>query len=231
MLGCSVTSAFVQPYSHAAMPSHVGSFYSNLPPMSATQLDASRMLDPVTQSLCRSFFQGFTTPSTLIAGSSFAALFALGTTVKEWGYMSKRDLLFMKLYHVCSLLSFCLSLTTVFSGQAALTRLLSPQPVTTKMVATDAYQFLRAYMNMEFLMTRWSFVTSIVFFLMTTCFRLILEFELFTKRKRQSAGVTVVALMTGGSLTTLSHVNSSGSKWPGVWEMTRDIVVVRTQSS
>eukprot|EP00980_Cylindrotheca_fusiformis_P012457 scaffold3054_cov129-Cylindrotheca_fusiformis.AAC.21 len=61
---------------------------------------------------------------------------------------------------------------------------------------------------------------------MTTCFRLILEFELFKKRKRESAGVTVVALMTGGALTTLSHVNTPGSTWPGVWEMTRDIVVL-----
>lgn len=222
-------SAFIKGYQSVALLSgrQVGPMGA-MASESFTQLNASKLLEPAAQSLCRGFFDGFKTPSILIAGTSFTALFALGKTVKDSGYMSKRDVLCMKLYHMCSLMSFCLSLTTVLSGQAATTMLLSPQPVATKAAAFDAYQFLRANMNVEFLLTRWSFTTSIVFFLQTTCFRLILEFDLFSERARRTAGVMVVSLTTGIALAMLSYINSSHvSHWPSVWEMTKELAVVR----
>jgi hypothetical protein len=135
----------------------------------------------------------------------------------------------MRLYHVCSLLSFCLSLTTVLSSQAATAFLLNPQPITTKLAAADAYQFLRNNMNLEFLVTRWAFINSILFFLKSTCFRMILEFELFSKKSRLTAGVMVVSLMTGVVLAMLSYINlsSAASQWPNLWEMTRELGMVR----
>jgi hypothetical protein len=228
MLGLRATSAFIKAYPTAALSQHVASIHCSASSISTTQLKAAKLLEPVAQSLCVGFFDGFKTPATLIAGTSFAALFAFANREQDTSFRSKRDIFCMRLYHVCSLLSFCLSLTTVLSAQAATSLLLSPQPVTTKFAAADAYQFLRNSMDVEFLLTRWSFISSILFFLKSTCFRMILEFDLLSRKSRRTAGVMVVSLMTGIVLAMLSYINSSAaSQWPNLWEMTRELGMVR----
>jgi hypothetical protein len=229
MLGLRATSAFIKAYPTAALSQHVASIHCSASSISTTQLKAAKLLEPAAKSLCVGFFDGFKTPATLIAGTSFASLFAFVNRAQDTSFPSKRDILFMRLYHVCSLLSFCLSLTTVLSSQAATAFLLNPQPITTKLAAGDAYQFLRNNMNLEFLVTRWAFINSILFFLKSTCFRMILEFELFSKKSRLTAGVMVVSLMTGVVLAMLSYINlsSAASQWPNLWEMTRELGMVR----
>jgi hypothetical protein len=228
MLGLRATSAFIKAYPTAALSQHVASIHCSASSISTTQLKAAKLLEPAAQSLCVGFFEGFKTPSTLIAGTSFAALFAFANRAQDTSVRSKRDIFCMRLYHVCSLLSFCLSLATVLSAQAATSLLLSPQPVTAKFAAADAYQFLRNSMNVEFLLTRWCFINSILFFLKSTCFRMILEFDLFSRKSRRTAGVMVVSLMTSVALGMLSYINSSAaSQWPNLWEMTRELGMVR----
>jgi hypothetical protein len=228
MLGLGATSAFIKACPTAALSQHVASIHCSASSISTTQLKAAKLLEPAARSLCVGFFDGFKTPAALIAGTSFTALFAFVNRAQDPMVRSKREIFCMRLYHVCSLLSFCLSLTTVLSAQAATVFLLSPQPVTTKLAAADAFQFLKNNMNVEFLVTRWSFIFSILFFLKSTCFRMILEFELFSKKSRRTAGVMVLSLMTGVVLAMLSYINtSSGSQWGILWEMTRELGMVR----
>ena len=198
------------------------------PMRAATQLQGMKVLDPATTSLCCGYFNSFKVPSVLIASSTFVALFVMGNNVKDTSFMSKREIIFSRLYHVFSLLSLCLSLSTLLSSQFATTQLLTTQHYSTKNVK-DAYDFLQSSkLKIEFILTQWTFVTSILFFLKSTCCRMIVEFDLFSKRRR-TAGVMVLSMMGGVISAMLSYINlsySQFSSWPNFWEMTRELGMV-----
>lgn len=195
-----------------------------------SELHASRLLDPAAQSLCIGYFAGFKTPATLIAGTSVTALFALSQMVRDTSFRSRREILCLRLYHVFSLMSILLSLMTVLGSQAATTCLLCPISLPKNVAGSSVYQILQATMNFEFLLTRWSFITSILCFLQSICFRLIIEFELFSKKSRRTAGVMVTSAFMGGGLAVLSYLDhfASLSNWPSLWETTKELGMVRS---
>ena len=80
------------------------------------------------------------------------------------------------------------------TSQAATARLMGSPEVPKNMI--DAFDFLRrGSLSFEFLMMRWSFIASILFFLKSTTCRMIVEFDLFSKR-RLSAGILVVSMVS-----------------------------------
>lgn len=218
-------SAFVKGYPTTRYISSNG-FHSAT--TTTTQLHGMKALDPVTRSLCVSFFDGFKTPATLIAGTSFAALFAMGNNANDTSFLSKREIIFLRLYHVCTLISICLSLTTLLTSQAATTRLIGQNDMMAKNVM-NAYEFLqKGSLNIEFLLTKWTFMTSILFFLKSTCFRMIVEFDLFSKR-RKTAGVMVVSMMLAVITGMLSYINNASAHVAGcfqLWDMTKELCLI-----
>jgi hypothetical protein len=233
MTGSMVVSAFVntQPIVRQAAlsqallqaPSSTAvAFYS----AASTALNV-HVLNPAATAACVSFFEGFKTPATLIAGSCIANLFTMTTEVKETYGMSKMKIVLLRVYHVLSLLSVCLSLTSVVTSQAGTALLLvneNQHVVASKSI--DAYTFLRTHMNFEFIMTRWCFIMSILLFLLSTTVRMIVEFGLFT-RTRRLAGTMVVSMMASVISFLLSYVNTSQvATWPNLWCMTKEVALV-----
>jgi hypothetical protein len=141
--------------------------------------------------------------------------------------MSKMKIVILRVYHVLSLLSVCLSLTSVVTSQAGTALLLvneNQHVVASKSI--DAYTFLRTHMHFEFIMTRWSFIMSILLFLLSTTIRMILEFGLFT-RTRRLAGTMVVSSMAGFISFLLSYVNTSRvTTWPNLWCTTKEVALL-----
>lgn len=201
-----------------------------------TALGASALLTPAAQSACISFFEGIKIPATLLAGSSFVALFSMTEHTKETYGMFKMQIFLLRMYHVLSLLSFCLSLISVLTAQSATTLLLLGE---NHKLATegmnvyeflgskgmDAFEFLSSTMKFEFLVTRWSFFSSFLCFMCSTTLRMIVEFALFTKTRRL-AGTMVVSWMAGIIGSGISYVNSAHASKLTYWSMTKDVAVV-----
>jgi hypothetical protein len=223
MTGSMALTAFVQ-----AQPALRRAALSSVLSQAPTALGASTgmgVLNPATEAACISFFEGIKTPATLIAGSSLVALFTMTKDVKQTYGMSKIQIVLLRVYHVLSLLSLCLSLTSVLTSQAATTLLLLNDNHVLAKKGMDAYHFLRTSMNFEFVLTRWSFLTSIILFLCSTTFRMIIEFALFT-RKRRLAGTMVVSWMAGILGSILSYANTTQNSWPNFWCMTKEVALV-----
>jgi hypothetical protein len=183
------------------------------------------VLNSVTEAACLSFFEGIKTPATLIAGSSLVALFSMTRDVEQTYSMSKIQIVLLRVYHALSLLSFCLSLICVLTSQAATTLLLLGDNHVLGKTGIDAYHFLRTSMNFEFVLTTWSFLTSIILFICSTTFRMIIEFALF-KRKRRLAGTMVISWMAGILGSIVSYTNTTQKSWPNLWCMTKEVALV-----
>ena len=232
-------AAFVQPPSiihhagrHLASTS-ISSAASHLPTMAASAMTlrnnpsmataalgmtASRaVMDPAIKVAAMSFFTGVRIPATLIAGSSLAALFTMTAKVRDTSGLSTTEILLLRLYHVLSLLSLCLSMTSVVTSTSAGTMLLlhkyqTPDP------HIDVYRFLRECMDLEFCLTRFSFITSLMCFLSAVTGRIIIEFDLWTK-KRRLAGFMVLSKMTAVLTLLLSYANTSLNCWENLFSM------------
>lgn len=126
-----------------------------------------------------------------------------------------------------SLLSFCFSLMTVLTAQAATTSLLLDNKHLLKAGKNnlDAFTFLRASMNFEFLLTRWTFFMSILSYFLSTTFRLFVEFGLFSPTRRL-AGTMVSSMMAGVFCFVVSFVNSIHAGLPGLWPTTKEVATV-----
>ena len=168
------------------------------------------------------FFRGIKTPATLIAGSSLAALFTMTKDVKQTYAMPKMQVILLRIYHALSLLSFCLSLSAVLCSQAAMTSLLLEEQQMVAKKAKSTWDFMRMALNFEFILARWSYLTSILLFLTSTTFRMIIQFGLFT-RTRRLAGTMVVSFMTGILGSILSYLNTSEKAFPNMWGMTKEV--------
>ena len=124
-----------------------------------------------------SFFTGVRIPATLIAGTSFAALFTMTDKGRDTSGLSTTEILLLRLYHVLSLLSLCFSIITVVMSTSAGTMLMLQkyQPSSSHV---DVYRFLRECMDLEFSLTRFGFLTSVLCFLSAVTGRIIIEFDL-----------------------------------------------------
>jgi len=169
------------------------------------QYQSSSALFSDIQSAAISFFDSVRTPSTLVGGQAIAALFAITTMVRDPRKLSRTEVFLLRLYHIVSLLSLCLSIVTIITSTSASTMLLvGNQKNFSK--AKDVFAFLNTQMQYEFLITRWSFFSSLLLFLIGIANRALLEFQLL-EEKRRIAGAFLICSM--GSLMSflVSYIN------------------------
>mmetsp|Transcript_6597 Transcript_6597/g.18931 ORF Transcript_6597/g.18931 Transcript_6597/m.18931 type:complete len:310 (-) Transcript_6597:1374-2303(-) len=194
--------------------------------MAKAHRQALILLDPTITTAAINFFKGMQFPAILVAGASLAGLFAMTEGVNDTSGLSKLQIFLLRLYHVTSLLSFCLSLSSIVTSATASTLLLlsefSMVPKVDVKLGLDAYQLLRSNMNFEFLFTRWSFLVSVAFLFTSTAIRMLLQFELF-KPKRRLAGWSVISTMTGVLTFIMGYANTTQHCWPSFWGLTREI--------
>ena len=184
-------------------------------------------VDPEVTSAAISFFNGSRLPAIFVAGASLAGIFAMTEGVNNTYSMSKLQIFLLRLYHVTSLLSFCLSLSSVVTSTTATTLLLlsdfSMVDRNVHKVGLDVYQFLRSSLNFEFLYTRWSLLVSVPFLFISTTIRMLLQFELF-KPKRRLAGWSLLSTMTGVLTFLIGFSNTTQHCWPSFWGLTQEIL-------
>lgn len=214
-------------------PNHVGygSSVATIAPSASYSSSALHMLDSKTASTCFELFNGMKVPALLIAGCSLVSLFVMSRDVQNTSVMNKARIIQLRLYHMFCLLTFLLSMAAVLSAHSSTTMLLSNVNLSAASSSMDAYTFLTTYMNFEFLLTQWSFLSSIIMFLFATTFRMIVQFSLFSKR-RKLAGTMAVSMMLGTVTSILSYVNTNTVKllesWPNLGAMTVGLAKVRS---
>jgi len=108
--------------------------------------------------------------------------------------------------------SFLLSVNTVVISTAAATKNLnggySP-------IATSGYALLSDVFRYEFLITRWSYLLSLLSFLMATTNRILYEFKLFSfpdekrEKRMKFVGVAVCLFMSALVLHLVGYINTT----------------------
>jgi len=162
----------------------------------------------------RLFFSGIRTPASFVAGSSLAAL--LTTTKIYQNRRSAWDHFLIRLYHALMLSSFTLGFLVVVVSTGASTSLLHGE---FNAMATSAYSMLRREFEYEFLVTRWSLMMALLCFVSGAIIRIVLEFDLGKKNRRNHAFAFVFILI---SLLTnmLSYMNTTLYCWDNLFSMT-----------
>lgn len=186
----------------------------------------AKVSSTVYQQAALGFFNGIRFPSTLVAGSSVAALFSLVEKARNPDGMTELEVALLRFYHVISLLQFCCSMTAIAMSTSASTLLL----LTSKFSNTqysDIYHFLRGDLNFEFVVTRWAFFSSLALFVMGVTSRVLLELNL-AKPQRRTTGCLVALTMMGVLTGTLSNINLTLNCWPSLIGMTKEVLQVST---
>ena len=190
------------------------------------------------------FYGSVRFPAVLIAGSSVAALFSLigpatqqpqyhtllhgsnrnrkDTHSSSSSHLNRAEALVLSLYHAIALLSFCLSMTAVVTTTTASTSLLLGRNKYDPSSYSDVYHFLRGAMTLEFVLTRWSFLVSLLLFLTGVGSRLLLELQLL-KPGRQQHACTVVLTLIAFMATMVSQINCTLNCWPNLLAMTLEL--------
>jgi hypothetical protein len=165
-----------------------------------------------------SFFSDVRVPAALISGSALAAFFTLVDVDKESQGRIERFVWF--LYHGFGLLALMLSLNVVVTATASGNELLLGfrDPM-----ATSVYALLKREYEFEFVLTRWSFFTSIFSFLACVVTRTLLEFKLL---RRKDPLLSVFCLSSVGALFfhLVSFVNQRLVCFPNLWVMTLEVI-------
>jgi hypothetical protein len=179
------------------------------------------VMNPATKVAALAFFNGVRVPATLLAGSSLVALFSLTGKANDTSGLQNREIWLLRIYHVFSLLTFCLSMCAILISTSASTMLLlAKYEVSDPNI--DVYHFLRSALNFEFVFTRWSFLTATILFVVSVTGRLLLEFDLLSE-KRMLPGVCVITTMGGVVTLMLSFVNQTLICWPNLFMMTKEV--------
>lgn len=225
----SLTMAFVGPHRNsstalygrqAVSPSTlpIATKALNVPTQSSTSMAA---LNPSIHGAAVNYFQSSQLPTIFIAAASLVGLFAMTEGVNNIRSMTKFQIFLLRLYHVTSLLSLCLSLSSLVTSTSATTLLLLSDFSTASYSGMDVYHFLRSNLNFEFLYARWSFLISVPFVIVSTTIRTLLQFELF-KPARKLAGWSVASTMTGVLCFILGYTNTTQNCWPSFWGLTQE---------
>jgi hypothetical protein len=229
----AVMTAFVQTPPSSVRRAVVSHVFSPHTPTGLNSVAASKVvasvavksaMNPATKSAALAFFNGIRVPATLIFGSSVVALFSMKEKMKDLGTLTKREILLMRVYLAVSILNVCLSAFTILTSTTAGTFLLL-QKFEVANPNMDTYHFLKTVMEFEFVLTRWSFLTAQLLFLVSLTGRTMLEFELLTRRRLLPA---IMTLATMGGMTTLmmSYVNTTLNCWPNWFGMTKQVGMV-----
>ena len=167
--------------------------------------------------------------ATFLAGSSLAAIFTLTGAASELASddsnLSGLEKFAIKAYHVLAVMAFVLSLNTVVTATVAHTSILYGR---FDQMAETAYMMMRREFLYEFVMTRWSFLSSMFCFLGMVLSRLMIEFDLVKVGSLGGAGknVALLVLCIFGALITnlMSFVNQNLWCWSSLIGMTRSVV-------
>jgi len=165
-----------------------------------------------------SYFTSIRIPAALIAGSSLAALFTLTDRISDdkMQERSRIETIVLIAYHILALASLLLSLNVVVTSTASANSiLLAPQ----NPLAANAYEFLMRDFEFEFLVTRWSFFSSLFSFLGSLGGRCLVEFDLLCKRRVRSA-LLILFSVSALFFHLLSFVNSRLFTYPDMGAMT-----------
>ena len=193
----------------------------------STALHVARSIDPAVISAVYQYFDGIRTPSVLIAASSITALFSFTKKLQDQSRLSRVEILVMRLYHMVSLLTFCFSTVAVLMSTSGSTLMLLKKPTIPAYLAPiDVYTFLTTFLSFEFLLTRWSFMTSQFCFVLSVMGRSLLEFDLLTKKKRRLPAVMVTSSMICLLSFLLSYINPLLTDWPNFGVMTKEVAAV-----
>ncbi|KAL7488591.1 hypothetical protein ACHAW6_014189 [Cyclotella cf. meneghiniana] len=174
------------------------------------------------------FFGGIRIPASFLAGSSLAAIFlfknagaAIASGNEASCNFSSLERRVVKFYHLTSLMAFVLSLNTTAIATMAHTSVLHGR---FDQFAESAYLLLKREFEMEFVVCRWSFVTSLLCFLGMVTSRLLIEFELLKVDPSNSArsDTAMLVMCSMGALTAslLSYVNQHLWCWKSLLGMT-----------
>jgi len=173
-----------------------------------------------------SCYDNIRTPAALIAGSAFAAVFVLADRTKADESMkrSRIENNCLLLYMICSLVALLLSLNVVITATATGNMIMfgSAPHGKQSMMAESVFDLLVRDFEYEYLLTRWSFFTSVFSFLGCITSRCLLEFNLLSKKRMLSA-LLVLALNGSLGLHLLSFVNHRLTNCPNMFAMTAQV--------
>jgi hypothetical protein len=164
--------------------------------------------------------------SSFLAGAAFSGLFSL--KVSNEG--AKRDTAierFLRLSYMWAMfVTFLLSTNTVVISTAAIVKGLhagyDPMSESGYMLLTRSFEY-------EFVLSRWSYLMSLLAFLVAVTTRILFEFQMFTSSEvRKTLGVAVCLLMSGLILHLVSFLNSTLYCWNNLGEMTIALAKVGT---
>lgn len=125
-------------------------------------------------------------------------------------------------------MTFLLSTNTVVISTAALVKGLHADY---DPMSESGYMLLKRSFEYEFVVTRWSYLVSLLAFLVAVTNRILFEFRLFTSSEvRKTMGVAVCLLMSGLILHIVSFLNSTLYCWNDLGEMTIALIKVRVHT-
>lgn len=151
------------------------------------------------------FFGGVRIPASLIAGSSLAQMFVMANREPK----SQVDYALIKLNKATMILSFLLTMITVIVSTAANVSMLRGR---FDPLAESAYYLLKREFELEFVTARVTFLLGCLSFLIGVSNRIVLEYELLRKDKRDILKIVGFALI-GVASALASYINSTLFCW------------------
>jgi hypothetical protein len=166
--------------------------------------------------------------ASFLAGAAFTGLFSLNvsnegalkkdTTVERFLLLSYRWAMFV---------TFLLSTNTVVISTAAIVKGLHAD---FDPMSENGYMLLKRSFEYEFVVSRWSYLVSLLAFLVAVTNRILFEFQLFSSSEvRKTMGVAVCLLMSGLILHLISFLNSTLYCWNNLGAMTIALIKVHTE--
>jgi hypothetical protein len=190
---------------HTGLSSHILGMLSSPSTVAALRGGASSSVvlqdfsGPVAE-----YFSGIRTPASLILGASLGALFVTNLT-DNMRANSRTERLVTRFYNTCVLFSFLLSFCCTVTATAAGVTLLHHSGLGK---AETAYALLMRDFEFEFITVRLSYLASLLSFVIGITSRILLEYKLLDKDRREEA--LVVCFSIGAVITHLwSYINST----------------------
>lgn len=193
---------------HAVLGLQVPLPQSNLRGPSTTTSTSAHAISPSLTdctAAAAGFFGGVRIPASLIAGSCLAQMFVVSNREPK----SQVDDTLIKLNKATMILSFLLTMITVVVSTAANVSILRGR---FDPLAESAYYLLKREFELEFVTARVTFLLGCFSFLVGVSNRIVLEYELLRKDKRDVLKIISFALI--GVVSALaSYINSTLFCW------------------
>lgn len=182
---------------------------------STTSSTSSSMVAKDFTAAAVGFFGGVRIPASLVAGASIGQLFSLKKETMDISSKPVTERILIQMYNIFILASFLFSMCSIVVSTAANVSILyggfNP-------LAETGYELLKREFPLEFIGTRFCFLTSLMSFLVAVTSRIIFEFRLYEKERRDG-GLAVILSMATLVSCLLSYVNTTLYCWPNLPRM------------